>query len=81
MKFVFLAATALLTSSVFLANTAHAAECVTGRYGRTVCETAAGAVVAPAAVAAPKAVVVAPAPVVVAPRAVVQGVERGQHRH
>ncbi|HPU16832.1 MAG TPA: hypothetical protein PK808_12150, partial [Polymorphobacter sp.] len=65
MKFVFLAATALLANSIMLASTAHAAACATGRYGRTVCETAAGAVVAPApVVVAPKAVVVAPAPVV-----------------
>jgi hypothetical protein len=82
MKFIFLAATAMLTGSVILATTAHAAGCVTGRYGRTVCETAAGAVVAPAAVVvAPKAVVVAPAPVVVAPRAVIAAPVSTATRH
>lgn len=78
MKIVFLSAAALLASSVLIATSGHAATCVETRFGRTVCETAAGPVVAaPAAtVVAPAPVVVAPHPVVVAPAAGVAEVNR-----
>ncbi len=69
MKIVFLSAAALLASSVLIATSGHAATCVETRFGRTVCETAAGPVVA-----APATTVVAP--VVVAPAAGVAEVNR-----